>query len=258
MPTEYYTKAGIDSTSATTSGAHKVGFPAIAGIAGGVATKVYNAIVDLKSQIDGKASLARGLPPGGTTDQTIKKIDATDFNVTWGSPSGAPDAATGTKGITKLSVAPVSSTNPIAAGDNDTRLGDARTPLVHKTSHDVGGSDPVTRYGEMAFYFSGALTVKTGVGRYPAFVSGTIVGIRATINTAPTGASVIVDVNKNGTTMYSTQANRPTIAVSTNSVNATLPNTTTFVAGDYVTVDCDQIGSTVAGSDLVVVIRYSY
>lgn len=36
--------------------------------------------------------------------------------------AGAPDAATGTKGIVKMSTAPVSSTNPIAVGDNDTRV----------------------------------------------------------------------------------------------------------------------------------------
>lgn len=36
--------------------------------------------------------------------------------------AGAPDASTTVKGITKLSVAPVSATDPIACGDNDPRL----------------------------------------------------------------------------------------------------------------------------------------
>lgn len=36
--------------------------------------------------------------------------------------AGAPDAATSAKGVTKLSVAPVSPTAPIAVGDNDGRL----------------------------------------------------------------------------------------------------------------------------------------
>jgi len=36
--------------------------------------------------------------------------------------SGAPDASTTVKGISKLSTAPVSSTNPIAVGDNDPRV----------------------------------------------------------------------------------------------------------------------------------------
>jgi hypothetical protein len=36
--------------------------------------------------------------------------------------SGSPDASTSTKGISKMSTAPVSPTNPIAVGDNDTRV----------------------------------------------------------------------------------------------------------------------------------------
>ncbi len=37
--------------------------------------------------------------------------------------AGAPDASTATKGISKMSVPPVSAANPIAVGDNDPRLG---------------------------------------------------------------------------------------------------------------------------------------
>lgn len=56
-------------------------------------------------------------------------------------PAGAgggdvPDASTATKGKTKLSVAPASATDPIAAGTNDPRLSDARTPLAH--THPTG------------------------------------------------------------------------------------------------------------------------
>lgn len=54
------------------------------------------------------------------------------------------DASTTTKGVSKLSVAPVTSTNPIAVGDNDSRMTDARTPTAHATSHGSGGSDPIT------------------------------------------------------------------------------------------------------------------
>jgi len=40
--------------------------------------------------------------------------------------TGAPDASNTTKGATRLSVAALSPTNPVAAGDNDTRLSDPR------------------------------------------------------------------------------------------------------------------------------------
>jgi len=54
-----------------------------------------------------------------------------------GTPAGESDASTTVKGVTKLSVAPVSPTNPIAVGDNDTRL----LTAVNKTDlTDAGDS----------------------------------------------------------------------------------------------------------------------
>lgn len=99
----------------------------------------------------------------------------------------------------------------------------------------------------------GTLSVRTGTARFVAWEACTILGARAVCNTAPTGASVIVDINKNGTTIFSTQGNRPTIAAGTNDSGAIVaPNVTTLAVGDYLTVDIDQVGSTLAGSDLTV------
>lgn len=102
--------------------------------------------------------------------------------------------------------------------------------------------------------YSGTLVVVTGQHRlyndfgYDLYIES----IRASVGTAPTGAAVIVDVNKNGTTIFTTQGNRPTIAVGTNTVVSAAPNVTLWANGDYLTVDTDQIGSTVAGADLIV------
>jgi hypothetical protein len=106
------------------------------------------------------------------------------------------------------------------------------------------------------FSQGGTLTVKTGTLRYPV-KGGTfqVQTIAAMVGTAPTGASVIVDVNKNGSTIYGTQGNRPTIAASANSATVGAHTATTVTDGDYITIDIDQIGSTVAGADLVVVVR---
>lgn len=105
------------------------------------------------------------------------------------------------------------------------------------------------------FAVTGAVTVAAGKSRIYVEGNYTIVTVRASVNTAPTGASLICDVSKNGTTIYTTQANRPTIAASGFTATANSPNVTTFVSGDYLTVDVDQIGSTIAGSDLTVTIR---
>lgn len=106
-----------------------------------------------------------------------------------------------------------------------------------------------------AYSKQGVLTTTTGTMRLPIDGTYTIVGTRLMVGTAPTGTSLIVDVNKNGTTIYSTQANRPTIAISANAGGpGTAPDVTSLAAGDYLTVDIDQVGSTVAGSDLTVVV----
>lgn len=99
-----------------------------------------------------------------------------------------------------------------------------------------------------------AIAATAGLVRYRIPFNAEIIQIAATVNTAPTGASLIVDVNKNGTTLFTTQASRPTIAASAFVSSTTAPDVTTVAAGDYITVDVDQVGSTVAGSDLSVCI----
>lgn len=58
-------------------------------------------------------------------------------------------------------------------------------------------------------------------------------------------SSTIVDINKNGTTIFTTQGNRPTLAnddVNNWAVSGT-PEVTTFVEGDIISMDIDQIAT---------------
>jgi hypothetical protein len=119
-------------------------------------------------------------------------------------------------------------------------------------ANDVPQQQQVT-YERLVFSKTGTLTTSTGVARIPIHGGTfTIVEAYAMVGTAPTGAAVIVDVNKNGTTIFTTQANRPQIAVSTNGDASGTPDVTALTNGDYLTVDVDQVGSTIAGSDLTV------
>ncbi len=105
----------------------------------------------------------------------------------------------------------------------------------------------------------GVLVVGTGLSEVPMLQPGRVVGVRARVSTAPTGAAILVDLDKNNVTMYTTQGNRPTIAdAAKDSGNATLPDIPEFVAGDYLSLNVDQIGSTIAGSDLVVQVLVEY
>lgn len=122
---------------------------------------------------------------------------------------------------------------------------------------DSAGVERLLTHAIEAYTFSVTGTVAVAVGKSRIYLEGnyTVDTVRTAVNTAPTGAALIVDVNKNGTTIYTTQTARPQIAAAANSANGNSPAVTTYVAGDYITVDVDQVGSTVAGADLTVTVR---
>lgn len=80
--------------------------------------------------------------------------------------------------------------------------------------------------------------------------------VAAKLGTNPATGNVRIDVNKNGSTIYGTQNNRPDIGSSATNGIATVGahTATTVTDGDWITVD---IEGTYTGSpaDLVVVVR---
>ena len=111
----------------------------------------------------------------------------------------------------------------------------------------------------MTWSVEGTLAVDTTIS--PDLVTpqaGTITKVTAHVQTAPTGATLIVDINKNGTsTIFDTAGDRIMIAAGTTEDSSTVFDATDGVlaAEDYLTFDVDQVGSTVAGADLSVVIE---
>ena len=107
------------------------------------------------------------------------------------------------------------------------------------------------------FAMAGTLVVVGGNTRFYLPFACTIQSVWMGVGTAPTGAAIIADVNKNGTTIFTTQANRPTIPISGfYSGLVTNMNVTSLLAGDYLSVDVDQIGSSVSGANLSVNVLY--
>jgi hypothetical protein len=119
---------------------------------------------------------------------------------------------------------------------------------------------PVTMAGVspncQTYGIKGNLAVAAGAARFYFNRAVTVTDVRASVGTAPTTQSVIVDVNKNGTTIFTTQGNRPTIAAGANTDASSTPDVTAFAAGDYMTVDVDQIGTGTVGADLTVQVWY--
>lgn len=212
---------------------------------------------------------------GGSDGQVLTKNSALTGGLEWTSAAGNPDATSSTKGLVQLAgdlggtaAAPTvpglankaNTSTTIAAGTGLTGGGDLSTNRT--LSANFGSTAGTIAQGDhthtltfslTSFFKSGTLTTTTGTQRLPIDGTYTIVGTRLMVGTAPTGANLIVDVNKNGTTIYTTQGNRPTVVAGANAGGpGATPDVTTLAAGDYLTVDIDQVGSTVAGSDLTV------
>ena len=78
--------------------------------------------------------------------------------------------------------------------------------------------------------------------------AGTFVGEAGYVDTVATGAILIVDIMKNGTTIYA--STKPQFAISATGLTAGVLTVTTFAAGDRITFKVTQIGSTAAGQGI--------
>lgn len=139
-------------------------------------------------------------------------------------------------------------------------LSESKIAFSASTGHTHNGTDSKLIQVNRAFtwFREGTLATGTNIGpRYTAPQNLTIVKIWLNVGTAPTGAAILIDINKNGSTIWSTQANRATIADSGTTGNTTTFNTTALTAGDILTFDIDQVGSTIQGGDLTVVLETS-
>jgi hypothetical protein len=96
---------------------------------------------------------------------------------------------------------------------------------------------------------------KAGNITFTAPFDFTIEEVHAAVDTAPGDTAIIVDVNLNGTTIFTTQGNRPQIASTEYSDTSGTPELTAVAKNDVLTIDLDQIGSAPAGSDLAVEVR---
>jgi hypothetical protein len=99
-----------------------------------------------------------------------------------------------------------------------------------------------------------ALTVADGKVTFRMPYAYTLTDIRASVTTAPTGSSLIADVDMNGTSIMTT--NKLEIEAGEKSTEAATTQpalTTTALTNDAeMTVNINQIGSTVAGAGLKV------
>ena len=211
------------------------GLVQLAGDLGGTATAPTVPGLANKAAVATTITAGTGLSGGG--DLSANRTLAVAFGASAGTVAEGNDSRiTGAEQVSNKGAA-----NGYASLDSNGKVPDTQLALGLTHTH--------------VFSNTGPLVVETGTHRLynDSASSWTITGVRASVGTAPTGTSVIVDVNVGGTTIFTTQANRPVIAAGAfTSGKITNMNITSVPTGAYLTIDVDQVGSTIAGGQLTV------
>jgi hypothetical protein len=124
----------------------------------------------------------------------------------------------------------------------------------HASRHKSGGGDILYVPRTYVWFISG--NVATGTEQGPTFRLKrvtTVEDVELHVKTAPTGASLIVDINEGGAALFST---RPEIdAGATTEDDNHVFSDTELAAGAELTLDVDQVGSGTPGADLTVLLH---
>jgi hypothetical protein len=83
--------------------------------------------------------------------------------------------------------------------------------------------------------------------------AATLLAVRASVNTAPTGSTLVVDVNEGGTSVLGTKLSIDATELTSATADSAATITDSALADDAeISIDIDQIGSTIAGAGLKV------
>lgn len=100
---------------------------------------------------------------------------------------------------------------------------------------------------------STAITTGTGKVTFRAPYAFTLTEVRASVNTAPTGSTILIDVNETGTTVLSTKLMiDATEKTSTTAATPYVISDSAIADDAELSIDFDQVGSTVAGAGVKV------
>lgn len=98
-----------------------------------------------------------------------------------------------------------------------------------------------------------ALTTGTAKVTFRLPYAMTLTAVRASVTTAPTGSTLVVDINEGGTSVLSTKLSiDATEKSSTTAATAAVISDSALADDAEITVDIDQIGATIAGAGLKV------
>lgn len=111
--------------------------------------------------------------------------------------------------------------------------------------------------GDVYFWIDGALSEQEDVVFCVAPRDAVIAGVYVYCQDTGTNGTTIVDLHKNGTTIFTTQSNRPSIPYDdADGMASAVPDVTGINAGDILSLDIDQVAT--GAERLAVVIAMNY
>jgi hypothetical protein len=107
----------------------------------------------------------------------------------------------------------------------------------------------------MSFSVAGMLAVQSYSMRHYVEVPLIVRKVRISVGSPPAGSPLVVDVMKNGVTLFTTPSRRPSIAPGAYTATA-VPDTNVLSPADYLTVAVTQVGSVDPGQDLTISVLF--
>jgi len=102
-----------------------------------------------------------------------------------------------------------------------------------------------------------ALTTGTSKVTFRVPIACKLTKVRASVTTAPTGSELIFDINENGTSVLSTKLSiDATEKVSVTAASQPVISDSSILDYSEITIDIDQVGSTIAGTGAKIIIYY--
>lgn len=148
-----------------------------------------------------------------------------------------------------------------AAADKIVFWDDSAGKLTYLALGDGVAIDGTTIYAQDWFVIAVSdettnLTTGTNKVYFRMPYAATLLAVKATVNTAPTGSTLICDINEDGTSVLGTKLSIDASEKTSDTAASTATITDSALANDAeITIDIDQVGSTVAGLGLKVYLK---
>ena len=100
------------------------------------------------------------------------------------------------------------------------------------------------------------LTIESAIVTFRMPIACTLVKVSASVTTAPTGSTLIFDINKNGTSILSTKLSIDEDEKTSKTAIPAVISDSAILNDSEMTIDIDQVGGAVAGAGAKIIIYY--